>query len=182
MPTCATIVAGRHIGDTFLNRGDFVFHKFLPTNKLFTLRTDTQLSRTGNRQSPATTTTLSFVVNLNLVGQVLVIAMVPHPVEGESGRSVRTNPRLAAVEVVLFVEDSAQEAIAGSVIGTVEKADEVWGILRGLTHLEGEPDTGLFGSHGKDCLARQDEFLSLNHTDNILMVYSFVKRLFELFA
>lgn len=86
------------------------------------------------------------------------------------------------MEVVLSVEDSAQEAIAGSVIGTVEQADEVRLVLVDLTHLKGEPDAGLFGSHGKDCLTCQNEFLSVNHTDKILAVYSIVKRLFELFA
>jgi len=164
---CTTIVTSRHIGDTFLNRGDFIFrifsHKLLPTNDLLTLRSDAQLNRTGNRQSTTTTTTLTFVMNFNLVSEVLVIAMVPHPIEGESGRSVRTDAGLTPVEVVLFVEDSAQESVTGGIVGTGEKADEVRLVLVDLTHLKGEPDAGLFGSHGKDCLTCQDEFLCINH-------------------
>lgn len=151
----------------------------LPADFARTLRTDAGLDGFGHRELATTAATPAFVVDFNLFRQSRVIAVRPNPAESLSGGSVRADMGFLPVHEGFTIENRAQKTVGILIVRTVQEADEVRGVVIGLTDPKSEPCPGLAGSDSKGRVTGQSEFANLNHGYKITYLKTITTSIFR---
>lgn len=128
----------------------------------FAFGADTGQNRCRNGKSPAATTALAGVVNLNL--KVLdIIPMIPEPVEGSCGSCGKGNSGAFPVDIDIAGEDRAEEGIIGVVVGSGENGDEVGRLGFRLTDFVSEAGASAEAGDGEGSVAGEGEYWKAQH-------------------
>jgi len=103
------------------------------------------------------------MMDLDRGGQDSSFKGVKHPLEGEHGRCIVANARLAAMRKGIAFKDRANESIIGIVVRSGQNRHEVKGTTIEFlgSHLVGEPSSSLSGNKRSTSVAREKKTFCL---------------------